>query len=149
MNNSSVTFPTDQSQIVSTLCTPNVASILNGGNNKDDNNIISSRINNICDQFTSTNDESRNNNNNNNNNNNIIKKATPSQSVATGERQSDDQKGATDDESEAKQDVATETNVIEQHIDDGLKIEDHTTVNGISEHCDLIECEKEKHPKNE
>ena len=134
---------------MSTLCTPKVASILNGENSKDDNTIISSRINNICDQYTSTNDEPGNNNNNNNNNNNIIKKATPSQSVATGESHFNGQKGETDDESEAKQDVATETHVIEQHIDDGRKIEDHTAVNGISEHCDLIECEKEKHPKNE
>ena len=45
--------------------------------------------------------------------------------------------------------MATETPVIEHHIDDGLNIEDHTAVNGIHEHCDLIECEKEKHPKNE
>jgi hypothetical protein len=148
-NNSSINFPTDQSQIVSTLCTPKVACILNGGNSKDDNNVISSRINNICDQYTSTNDESRNNNNNNNNNNNIIKKATLPQSVATGESHFDGQKEATDDESEAKKDVATETHVIEQHIVEGLNIEDHTVHNGISEHCDLIECEKEKHPKNE
>ena len=86
---------------------------------------------------------------NNNNNNNIdIKNAKQSQLVATGQNATDIITGNGEEKTLNVNNDSTETHLGEEKEDLGSISDNHSIKNGISDHFDVKEFEKEKHPKN-
>lgn len=100
---------------------------------------------NICDQYPTTNDESINNNNNNNN----VKNSQKAQFVAIGQSTTDIITANDEEKAEGEIEDLTETRLMEENKNLGCKNDSQSTRNGISDHFELKEYEKEKHPKNQ
>jgi len=99
-------------------------------------------IDNICDHTSTTDDESINNNNNNNN----IKNTKISQFVAIEESATDTISNEVEPSKEQHEEL-NKTQLMEENKDLGYKDDFQHVQNGITDHFEVKECEKEKYPK--